>query len=272
MGAYFGSPEYFVEDGSLSLTLAGLYLIDVEATFTSTSSATGTLDIADSNPCGQGLNTSWIAVPLELYEPPPLSPEVLARIPDFAIPDNLFRKEYGDLEFDDFTKVLGSKGNWFLIQSTPESVLPIPSGWATTETGQDAYYIIFDIHDSEVPLIRIRLGSEGFEGDSRSSTEVISEFEGLVAEISTMKILMKEVLDNDKAYVLLSVETESGRNRYLLEFFSKNPRQGWFHIFSAFTFQEDWDEYYPLIQVIIKHWYGLYDNQLGVELPETLIF
>ncbi|MCH8062548.1 MAG: hypothetical protein IH861_08595, partial [Chloroflexi bacterium] len=189
MGAYFGSPEYFVEDGSLSLTLAGLYLIDVEATFTSTSSATGTLDIADSNPCGQGLNTSWIAVPLELYEPPPLSPEVLARIPDFAIPDNLFRKEYGDLEFDDFTKVLGSKGNWFLIQSTPESVLPIPSGWATTETGQDAYYIIFDIHDSEVPLIRIRLGSEGFEGDSRSSTEVISEFEGLVAEISTMKIL-----------------------------------------------------------------------------------
>jgi tetratricopeptide (TPR) repeat protein len=196
-----------------------------------------------------------------------------ARIPDMKIKDDLFSRDAGASNFSDDSPILYSKGDWFLVQSAwTRSMLPIPSGWTTIESGST--YILFspdgNVEDLSMGSIRIILGGEGYEGDTKTSEEAITELEESVSGDPDLEILKKEIVDTEKAYVFFRIQMETGRKGYLLIVYSRDPL-GWFHTFLAITHEEDWDDYYPIIQAMVEYWYGLYDNPLGVALPDTLL-
>ena len=46
---------------------------------------------------------------------------------------------------------------------------------------------------------------------------------------------------------------------------------GYFYTFLAFTPEENWQEFYPILRAMVGHWVGWkHDNPIGVPLPETL--
>lgn len=270
----YGQPRHFITGNTFSFTEPGLVNLTITGTFSSSTRASGTLEIG----CKDGLNATWTASWSDSLATPTPRPEFAARIPDMKIRDDLFFRDAGGSNFDTNSPILYSKGDWFLVRSaSTRSMLPIPGGWTTGETGGDTWILFSPDGNVEYPTIQIRLGASGYDGDPKTSQEVITELEESVSGDPNFEILNKEIVDTEKGYVLLVGVTETGRKRYILILYSREPLSedggsgGWFHTFSAFIYEEDWDDYYPIIQAMVEYWYGLYDNPLGVALPDTLL-
>jgi hypothetical protein len=278
----FGTPEYFITNDSFELTLKSLYTLNVQGTFTSTSSISGTLEILPSNPCNQGLTAQWSAVPAEDFELPPLPPELTARIPTLDIPDELLLPEVGAQNFDQFTHVLGQQDDWFLV-TTFDSIYPLPAGWTTLSTGKEDAILVFRkggiqiqedsgsdiVFDQEADII-ITVG--GSAGQYQTADEIIAELEGAFQQQPNLSIIEQQVVDPKKAYIFLELNPESDDPAYRFILFSQQPSDGWFRTLSVITDVQDWDEYYPIIRAIAENWALSWDNStLGVTLPDTLV-
>ncbi len=193
-----------------------------------------------------------------------------ARIPDEPVPPGFALPGVGAANFDPNTGVLGAQSDWILVASTLESILPIPSGWTTRETGSSAYYLFSATGDLARPTILIRLGAEGTRDDARASADVAGEFARQVEATPNAAVIANEIVDADRAYVLARGTTPSGRTRDLLEIIARLPGAGWFHTFSAFADEDDWPRAYRLLRTIVAYWMGLDGTPFGIALPESL--
>jgi len=268
---YYPQPQYLITGSTFSLTTTDL---TVNGTFSTDSSASGTFEITPGV-CEGIVNATWSATKNDLtMETPTPSPELVALMPEAKIADGLFLPAAGISSYSPSTFVIHSysKGDWGLAVSfMVEAIVPVPIGWTVVETLSGVTYLWFNQDGNlEESPIEIKLASTGYEGDNRTSTEVIAEFEAEVSETPNLTILEKKIVDPDKGYILTSVKTSTGETRYLLVLVSEDP-EGWFHMFTASTDQEDWEDYYPIIQAIAEKWTGYYGYPIGITLPDTTI-
>lgn len=77
----------------------------------------------------------------------------------------------------------------------------------------------------------------------------------------------EQVLDANRGYAFFRVRTESGRQRNLLQLFMK---RGFFHVFSVYTYIEDWPTAYPLIRTIVEYWADQDGMPFDILLPAML--
>jgi len=190
------------------------------------------------------------------------------------IPSGLFQPAEGSGNFDRVgTTVLAHRGDWFFAQISMECALPIPSGWITRETGQETY-ILFSESKPSVPLARkvlsvlIRVHFEGYDGDTRTSGQVLASFERAAA--GRLTLLRDRVVDARRSYAFFSGRSASGKARYQVVMFSKNRDRGLFYVFSADTYAKEWYRYYPLLRAMVNGWVDLKRRPLGMPLPDRI--
>lgn len=197
--------------------------------------------------------------------------DALERLPSLAIADGLFRQEKGSENFNQMSRPIYANNYWLLTVNATESILPIPHGWTTVEDGKDTYILFGNEDDIDNPEIRIRVSVNGYIEDFMNSEDALAEYEADLAERDGITILKREILDNDKSYIVLSTETEEGEMRYLIQAFSRNSARQWFYTFSVFTAQDKWPDYYPLIQAMLARWAALDNTPIGINLPDNVI-
>jgi len=212
------------------------------------------------------------------FVPPPqtVAPNPAEWIPDMKIPSGLFFPDKGSDNFDPLVSgALMTKGDWILYKDSMRSILPVPKGWTTSETGQATYILFFPTGDPNQEFaIRIRLSVAVYEDDSTTSEEIIAESLESVKDQTNFTVLKKEVIDAERGYVFLKVKTDWGTSRYLLNVFSKKPKNWgdkFFFVFSVFTDEKDWGQYYPIIVAMVKNWYTYDGVSIGVQLPDKLV-
>lgn len=209
--------------------------------------------------------------------PPTPAPNPIDWIPDMKIPYGLFFPDKGSDNFDPIVVKTGiTKGDWILYMDTMQSILPVPKGWTTDETGKETYILFIPTGDPyQEFVIRIRLSFALYEDDLTTCEKPIEEFLGAFTDQGIeFSLIKKEIIDADRGYVFLKVKTDSGTNRYLLEVLSKNAKNRgdrFFFVFSVFTDEEDWGQYYPIIVAMVKNWYTYDGFYLGVQLPDTFV-
>ena len=213
--------------------------------------------------------------PLLLATPTPVVNSAYASvIPNLDIPDGLFFPDKGDSNFDPTAgRAMYAKGNWIVYANTMESILPVPRGWKTIETGQNTYILYSPTEDWERTTIRIRLSVYGYTDDATTSRVPVTEFVKQSRTVPAYSLLKQQILDDNTGYVFGVSTMASGKKRYLLQVFSKyahNPSGKFFHVYSVFTYQADWAAYYPLIRAMLAHWHALDNTPIPVALPDTL--
>lgn len=254
-----GEPRGFVEGQRFSIDDN---FTSISGTFISISEAMGTMEIS----CESGLSTTWTVTKGGKGIRKPSSDD-LAKIPQVEISDDLFSPEDGSDNFDEFTGVLASSGDWFLLRNYSESVISIPSGWTSVSSPDGAYYMFNKEGSIENPSVVVQVGRGCTEAES--TEEFISELKvGLNSE-PDIEILMTEFVDSQKGYFFLTSEQDT-RSRYRLVLISEPPEGCYFYL-GASTHHDEWEDYYPLIRIIVEHWFDLSNNFLGVSLPETLL-
>jgi hypothetical protein len=209
--------------------------------------------------------------------PPPPAPNPADWIPDMKIPEGLFFPDKGSENFDPIVSgALMTKGDWILYKDSMYSILPVPKGWTTMETGQETYILFIPTSDPEGELgLRVRLCFEFYEDDSTTSEATIDKFLGAFTDQQIeFSLIKKEIIDADRGYVFLKVKTDWGTNRYLLEVLSRNARNlgdKFFYAFSVFTDEKVWDQYYPIIVEMVKNWHADDGVSIGIQLPDKLV-
>jgi hypothetical protein len=263
----YGEPQIFVSEEGFSFVERSLHQFTVDGAFGPDATASGSVQIALTGPC-ESLDLTWEATlggsapEIELAE---------GTIPDLEIPDHLFDPEAEASNFDESgTQVLASQGDWYYVRTTMESSLPLPSGWQTEETGKETYISFSEGRDPSDPSIFARLGFDGFEGDERTSDELLAEFKRTVEGEPALSVKRERIVDDTRAWTFLEATTESGNTRYLLNLFSKDAQRGFFYDLYVFTDEEDWRAYYPLVVAMVDGWRGLDGAPLGMPLPDSL--
>jgi hypothetical protein len=279
----FGTPEHFVKDGSLEMTLEGLYAMTIEGTFTSADTVSGTLDIkASSTPCKQGLSTTWTATS-NREVPPQLSPELAARLPETKVPNELVLPEAGSDNFYELgmiTSVLGQQGDWFLVQNF-DSIYPVPSGWTIFGNGKEDAVVLFSkggiqlesdsqggVKRNKPVEIYIQVG--GVAGmDYQALKKIKADFEAQVGQTPSISFYIWQSVDENKAYLFLEAENDEGGSNRLMVF--SRTADGFFRTLTFVASSQDWQTYYPVIQAMAENWTSSSDGSLlGVPLPETI--
>lgn len=166
-------------------------------------------------------------------------------------------------------KILGLSNRLFI--AIVGSIVPVPAGWHTVDTGKETYILFSQTGNLESPDVRVRLSVNGYMDDFMTSADALAEFEKSLTTIPQVTILKQIVVDNDKSYIFLLMETETGQKRHLLQVFSRDRAHKWFYTFSVFTAQPDWESYYPLLRAMVERWANPANNPLGLTLPETLL-
>jgi hypothetical protein len=202
-------------------------------------------------------------------------PDPMDFIPDMKIQEGSFFPEKGSENLDPLSggEIL-TKGDWILYRSTMESVLPVPKGWTTIETGQQTYILFSPTGDPrENPVLQITLNIYGYEDDSITSEKPIADSLASIEQSPNFTLVKKEIMDEDKGYIFLKVITDAGTTRYVLQVVSKyanNPSGKFFHVATVFANEEDWDQYYPIIQAMLGNWHAYDGASIAIPLPETL--
>jgi len=254
-----GQPKGYVE-GNRFLIDGGF--AKISGTFTTGSSAFGTLEIV----CEGGLNTTWsINKGVQAIRTPTAGE--LEKLPQIKVPDDLLSRKDGSENFDEYTRVVASDTDWFLVKYMTEWVIPIPSGWTSITVLDGAFYFL-EKEDVEEAKAEIRIGLDC--GDYETSEDYLANLEEALAEESSIEILHKKILDKNKGYLLISMETEAQEKKTKLLIGSKPP-DGCFTYLIATSNQEDWDNFYTILRASVANWYDLTDYFLGIDLPERIL-
>ncbi len=87
---------------------------------------------------------------------------------------------------------------------------------------------------------------------------------------ATFSILKQEVVDPSKGYFLLSGDAGLGK-RTILFFLSEDVAHPSFYFrWLVYIDPQDWNNYYPIVKVMIEHWVDLDLKPLGTTLPNDL--
>ncbi|MDA0770583.1 MAG: hypothetical protein BZY79_03470 [SAR202 cluster bacterium Casp-Chloro-G4] len=243
--------------------------------FNSKYEASGQIEISASNPCKEALSASWFAIPVEIYEAPEISRELLTLLPDLAIPKDLFIEEDGDDNIYEFGQVLDTKDDWVLV-AVFDSIFPVPQGWLIWGTGKEDAILLFsrggivinEFMFEPKPEIVITIGI--WAGDYQTAEEGVFELQELANGQPEFSTIGYEVIDDKAAYIFLQVQLENGNIRYILYYISQFP-DGSFRAIKALADGEDWDSYYPVTRAIIEGWASAAEGKyLGASLPESL--
>lgn len=198
-------------------------------------------------------------------------------VPDMKIPEGLFFPNKGAKNFEPSYgngNVLLTKGDWILFKAGLESILPVPKGWTTVETGQATYILFSPTGDpKQNPTIQIKLGYQGYDDDSTTSEKPIGDSIASIEQNPNFTLIKKEIIDKDKGYIFLKVITDAGTTRYVLQVVSKyanNPSGKFFHVSTISVNEADWDQYYPIIQAMFNNWHAYDGVSIAVPLPDSL--
>lgn len=230
----------------------------IEATWTATRGGTVTVaPVPTATP-----------TPTRTPTPAPVQPDLIGRVPDLKLADDLLKRQAGAANFDQWTRVLQQKGDWFLAASF-ETVFPIPAGWTTFHTGSEFAYILFSKTGNpreEASRVEIKLSADL---SRKTSAERIAEVEAQIKGLSNYTIMKSEAIDPTKGYVFYKVGLESGKKRNVLSVLARpTPYESYFTA-TAFSYEEDWGDFYPIIRAIIENWSN--DGKfMGVSLPGSL--
>jgi tetratricopeptide (TPR) repeat protein len=257
--------NYPIDENTISIINTNL---EIKGSFDSPDSASGSMRIHPAI-CNGEVDVTWSAS--TNFVPPVVNiPE--RALPEMEIPEGLFIPEAGDDKF--YQPGISSQGDWFLYTSGMESMLPIPAGWSTNETGQETHIIFFEKGRPDEPTIFIRLVIiPEFNGGTDPSTATINEFSDNLKALDVHKILAAETLDDDKGYILANLNHESNTSEMMLLFTSRsmnNPSGPFTHLFAAYSATADWDGYYPIVRAMLEKWFTLDSTPLGAQLPESL--
>lgn len=262
-----GEPISFVEGNRFSNVnnaQLGSGFVVINGTFTSSITAIGTLEIS----CESGLSTSWTASKGTHAARTP-TPADLDKIPQTEISADLYSKEDGADNFDDYTSIMATNGDWFLLRYFAEWVIPIPAGWTSVATINGAYFLFGKEGGSEDFSVEIEIG-QVCEEAGETSEEAIAQIEEDIADDANIEALKKEIVDDKKGYLLIEAKTEADATMLQLFLVSKSSEHC-FHYLSAKTDEKDWDDFFPVIHAIYQNWFDLSGNFLGVVLPERLL-
>lgn len=209
------------------------------------------------------------------FVPPTITPvpDPMDFVPDMKVPEGLFFPDQGSNNFEGFAVL--TKGDWILYRAGLESLIPVPKGWTTVETGQASYILFSPTGDpKENPAIQIKLGYYGYDDDSTTSEQPITETLDSIKADPNFTLITKEVINSDKGYIFVKAVNDSGQTRYVLQVFSKyarNPSGKFFHVITAFTDEKDWEQYYPILQAMLNNWHAYDGVSIAVPLPDVLI-
>ena len=242
--------------------------LEIAGTFDTPDSASGTIQF--HNPfCDGEIDGSWTASQIST---PIKTDGAVGPFPEIEIPQGLFNPETGDEKF--YQPAITSQGDWFLYASATESLLPIPAGWSTNETGQETHIMFFEKGRPDEPTIFIRLATiPGSDGGTDPSTITINQISDNLKALGVHKILAVEILDDEKGYILANLNPDSDSSEMMLLFSSRNldnPSGPITHLFAAYAAPEDWVGYDPIVRAMLAKWTAHDYTSLGAELPENL--
>ena len=130
----YGATRHAINAGSFCFDTTGLYRVTIKGELVPGDTATGVASV-DLSSCGEGeLRVTWTA----RKTGPVVQAAPAMRLPDIRIPTAMFQAADGSSHFDPVgTQVLSRGGDWFCVLVSMECALPVPSGWATEDTGKE---------------------------------------------------------------------------------------------------------------------------------------
>jgi hypothetical protein len=200
-----------------------------------------------------------------------------AHLPDLDIPSGLCKPGDGSRYFPNSYRILGQRGDWFFVQiddiSAPPvrtSALPVPSGWHISDASGGTYIRYSATGDIDTPDVRVRVSTDGAEGDDRGGVNVLESFKFTIStQLPTSSVLREEVVDPGHAYILYGLSGANGEHGYLLEVFAKDPDHGYFHTYSVIAGAKMHD-FFPIVKAMVAGWIDRRGRPLGPPLPATL--
>jgi hypothetical protein len=254
--------NYPITENTISIININL---EITGTFDSPNNASGTMRIHPAI-CDGEVDATWSASTNLL---PPIMNIQEVVLPEMEIPEGLFNPEAGDEKF--YQSGIESQGDWYLYNSALESMLPIPAGWSTNETGNETHIMFFEKGRPDEPTIFIRLATiPEKDGGTDTSTTTIHEISDNLKALGVHKILVVETIDDDKGFILANLNHASGASEMMLLFTSRNlnnPSGPITHVFTAYAAPADWEGYYPIVRAMLAKWVALDYTPLGGELP-----
>jgi hypothetical protein len=255
-----GEPRAYIE--GYSFTIEDNFA-SFSGSFTSVNSAIGVLEIS----CEAGLSTTWKAQKgVQAVRTP--SVEDFAKIPAMKIDEDLYSRADGSDNFDEYTGVVASSDDWFLVRNYSESLIPIPSGWTSISTPDGGYFLFSRSGRDEDYSVEIHVGRDCTEVETVE--ELFESFEENISGESGIEILKKENIDLRKGYFVLSIETEVP-STFIRMLIASKPSKGCFFYLSAGSDLSEWKDFYPIIQASVEHWYDLANNFIGMDLPDDVL-
>jgi hypothetical protein len=263
MTADYGEPVHRIEGGEVEFTETGLVAVTIRGAFEG-AVASGAAEIDAPSPCGR-IEVTWEA---ELGGAASVAaPPIL--IPTMEIEEGLFDTEAGTSRVDDLllNAVVGELGDWFLLRSNMRSFIAVPQGWATHEAEDETFIFFNESGDlSEAPEALVDLWAYGPE--KKSSPQVLAKVKKTLGKDDSL--ILEEVVDRSRAFAILRVSTDSGEDLYVIEVFAWKETESLGYRLEAFTAVDRWDEFYPILRLMVASWIDLEGHSLSVPLPESV--
>ena len=246
----------------------GAFLLDNKTTmiageFTESGGVEGAFLIRSHFFCSEELSGTWQAS--AGYDEPDV--QIPADMfPTMAVPEDLFSPELGEENF--YQPGLDSYGDWVFYQSAMQSMLPVPKGWWTYETGEETFIEFARDPENDLADISIRLSYQ----PGQENAALIEEFDNYLSD-NHGAILSRQNISEDLSYITFEVTLDSGEVKWVLVVFSRDrehSRGDLSFVFSASMPAAERDAFYPLVRAMLSHWVAYDFDRLGLDLPETL--
>lgn len=272
----YGQPTQFVGEDGFAVGEIGA---SITGTFLSEEAAIGTFSFGPGI-CGDGVITATWEAGRTQASLTPVADSIIALIPDFEIPDDLFAPQAGMSRLDENTSVVYEQDDWYVVHSWQECYYPIPKGWWTFVGIDATEFTIFGesgrVEEGEADII-IYLGSDGYRGDDRSAEEVVASIleipENYSPDAPRPEIRETVILDNDHAYVITDWppnEQQGEEANVQLLVLAENVNEGFWYTGQIVAPVETWETYYPIVREIFIHWALLDGTPIGMVLPEQV--
>lgn len=253
---YFDEPQPIVIENN-EFAFDTQYL-SVSGVFSDNETASGIYEI-NHKLCNEHFENTWEANkgPSFILTPPPQTIDM----PETKIPKDLFQPNGGTHGFGPSPLEPYSKGDWDLsIFRLTNSYVPIPRGWTVVQTKNQMI-----IQPSYLENTIIVLGLLGKDSDNKTIQEALIDAEAQ----SKASISIKETIDSNKGYIFGTAQLTPNDKVNELIIISKD-RLGRYNFFRAVTYSENWKDYFPIVQDMLKYW-ALSDNkQMGIDLPNSM--
>jgi tetratricopeptide (TPR) repeat protein len=200
---------------------------------------------------------------------------MMSLIPDIPLEDNWYIEGKGTENvvhsfYDDVPLI----DHWMILKLATWTYIAVPEGWILSDDiGSSAVALDLAMTDvnSANPTLMLRVVQDFYQGPIHAMPDYLFE---ILSGWGNASLIDSAILNNDMGYVLIRFEEDAGiMCCWLLAFSRALPSDidgGWrIFLFSATT-QEEWLEYYPLMQGIIANARSHEFIPVGVSLPQNI--